>query len=284
MGSKKANRFELNLAGMPVGGHSVGGFETWIHLPAMGVSFDIGRGCDDSLACDTILFTHSHIDHLGGIATHAAARALRGMRPPTYVLPPHAIPHVEKLLDAWRALDGGDLPCTLVPLAVGEEFEIKNRYVARPYHAIHRGLAHGYVISEFRQKLRACHHGKPGHEIKQLRDSGAEIYDRTEVPVVAFTGDSCIDVIDREESLRKARLLIMEVTFLDERVTVASSREKGHIHLDEVIERAELFENEAILMTHFSTRYNKASIQEVLDERLPDSLRGRVTPLLNHFR
>ncbi|MFT6363995.1 MAG: ribonuclease Z, partial [Planctomycetota bacterium] len=174
--------------------------------------------------------------------------------------------------------------CTLVPLGVGDEFELKNRYIARPYHAIHRAAAHGYVISEFRDKLMECHHGKPGHELKQLRNDGVSIYDRTEVPVVAFTGDTCIDVVDREEGLRKARLLIMEVTFLDERVSVASAREKGHIHLDEVIERAELFENEAILMTHFSPRYNRARILEVLDERLPPGLRERVTPLLTNFR
>jgi ribonuclease Z len=275
---------DYNLAGIPVRGHSVGGFETWIHLPAMGVSFDIGRASDASLACDTILFTHSHIDHLGGIATHAAARALRGMRPPTYVLPPHVIPHVEALLDAWRSLDGGDLPCNLVPIGVGGQFEIKNRYFARPFPAIHRGKAQGYVISEFRDKLLAKYRGLPGQEIKRLREQGDTIYDRTETPLVAFTGDSCIDVIDREEGLRRARLLILEVTFIDDRVSVDSAREKGHVHLDEVIERADLFENQAILMTHFSSRYNAARIREVLAERLPESLKSRVTPLLNNFR
>lgn len=197
---------DYNLAGIPVRGHSVGGFETWIHLPAMGVSFDIGRASDASLGCDTILFTHSHIDHLGGIATHAAARALRGMRPPTYLLPPHTIPHVEKLLDAWRALDGGELPCNLVPLGLGSEYEIKNRYFARPFPALHRGAAQGYVISEFRDKLREEYCGLPGLEIKKKRDAGEAIYNRAETPLVAFTGDSRIDVVDREESLRKARL------------------------------------------------------------------------------
>ncbi|MFT5080828.1 MAG: hypothetical protein ACI84E_001486, partial [Planctomycetota bacterium] len=48
--------------------------------------------------------------------------------------------------------------------------------------------------------------------------------------------------------------------------------------------RADLFENEAILMTHFSPRYNRARILEVLDERLPPGLRERVTPLLTNFR
>ena len=63
-------------------------------------------------------------------------------------------------------------------------------------------------------------------------------------------------------------------------VSVEKARSKGHIHLDEVIARAELFENEAILFTHFSARYSADDIRRILETRLPASLRDRVTPLL----
>ena len=52
--------------------------------------------------------------------------------------------------------------------------------------------------------------------------------------------------------------MILECTFLDDRVSVAECRAKGHVHLDEIVERADLFENEAILLTHFSARYSAA--------------------------
>ena len=97
---------------------------------------------------------------------------------------------------------------------------------------------------------------------------------------VAFCGDTTIDVLEREEVVRRARVLILEVTFLDDRVSVENARSNGHIHLDEVIERAQLFENQAILFTHFSARYTRADIVKILAERLPDSLRDRVSMLL----
>jgi ribonuclease BN (tRNA processing enzyme) len=50
--------------------------------------------------------------------------------------------------------------------------------------------------------------------------------------------------------------------------------------LFEIAERAELFENEALLFTHFSSRYTNEEIVAALDQRLPAKLRERVTPLL----
>ena len=71
----------------------------------------------------------------------------------------------------------------------------------------------------------------------------------------------------------------MEVTFIDERVSVESARKNGHIHLDEVIERADLFQNKAIWFTHLSARYREHEAKQVLASRLPDSLKDRVTLL-----
>ena len=77
----------------------------------------------------------------------------------------------------------------------------------------------------------------------------------------------------------EARLLILEATFLDERVSVDSARARGHVHLDELVERAESMRNEAILLHHFSARYTAAEIEAVLDARLPPALRERVVAL-----
>ena len=67
---------------------------------------------------------------------------------------------------------------------------------------------------------------------------------------------------------------------MDDRVPVAKARGSGHIHLDELIERADLLQNEAILLTHFSARYSDQQIVAALDRRMPKHLRERVTPLL----
>ena len=62
------------LAGILVDGVSVGGVETCIDLPEFKLAFDIGRCPDDAVLRPTILFTHAHMDHMGGVAWHAATR------------------------------------------------------------------------------------------------------------------------------------------------------------------------------------------------------------------
>jgi predicted Zn-dependent protease len=69
--------------------------------------------------------------------------------------------------------------------------------------------------------------GLGGDRIRELKQSGQEVTARVRAPIVAFTGDSLIDVVEREAVVREAKLLIMEVTFVDDRVSVAQCRDKG---------------------------------------------------------
>ena len=97
---------------------------------------------------------------------------------------------------------------------------------------------------------------------------------------MAYLGDTLLDVIDEEPVVRQAKLLIMEVTFLDDRVSVEACRGKGHIHLHEILAQPERLANNAILFVHFSARYTFREIREIVDERLPPGLRERVTVFL----
>ena len=66
-------------------------------------------------------------------------------------------------------------------------------------------------------------------------------------------------------------------------VTPADARAWGHTHLDELIAQADAFQNEAVLLIHFSARYRRADIVTALAAKLPPSLAGRVTPLLEGY-
>ena len=270
----------MQLAGIAVDAISVGGLETCIQLPGYDLAFDIGRCPRSAVFRSQVFFTHAHIDHLGGIAQHAATRSLMGLSPPVYAMHPSIIEDVSVLLDAWRRLDGSDLPCELVPLSPGENLSVARDAVVRPFRSPHRILCQGYCIWRTRRKLLPELVGQPESEIRARRLRGQPVSAEVELPELAFTGDSLIEVVEKEVAVRQARVLVMEVTFVDERVSVQQTRSKGHIHLDEVIERADLFENEAILFTHLSARYSGEEALAVLDRRLPASLRERVTLLL----
>jgi ribonuclease Z len=60
---------------------------------------------------------------------------------------------------------------------------------------------------------------------------------------------------------------------------VDRARKYEHIHLEDILEHAERFENEAIVLTHFSQRYRPEEIRGALSD-LPSALAGRVMAFL----
>lgn len=271
----------VEAAGLRIGGLSVGGVDTCIDVPAFKLAFDLGRCPDVAVQRPVVLFTHAHVDHMGGVVWHAAMRALRGMPPPTYIVPRVDCEAFAALFDVWRRLDRSDLPHRVVPLGPGEEHDLGGGRLVRPFRSPHRVPCQGYAIWSRRQRLKPAFRDLPQEELRRLRvEEGVAISEAVETPELAFTGDCRIEVVEREEVVRTARVLVLEATFLDERVPVELSRAKGHVHLDEIAERAELFENEAIVLSHFSARYRDSEIPRLLDRALPAALRSRVVPLL----
>ncbi len=270
-----------DLAGTQVVAISVGGLNTCIELPGWKLCFDIGHCPQTAVRWPRVLFTHAHVDHMGGAHFHAATRNLLGMSAAEYCMPAVNVEAFHSMLDAWRALDKSELPCSVEGVKPGDVVPLGRGRTARVFQALHRVPAVGYALCSTKQKLKAEFLELPGSEIGRLRSEGVEITNTVETVEVAFCGDTLIDVVEREKMVRTAKLLILECTFLDDRVSVESARGMGHVHLDEIIERAELFENEQILLTHFSARYRPSDIREILARRLPESLAGRVTPNLD---
>ena len=93
---------------------------------------------------------------------------------------------------------------------------------------------------------------------------------------LAYVTDTLLGVVDQHPSLFRTRVLILECTFLDDRKSVESSRRSKHVHLDELIERAELFENEALVLVHFSQLYSPAEVHSILQRRCPPRLQERL--------
>jgi ribonuclease Z len=71
-------------------------------------------------------------------------------------------------------------------------------------------------------------------------------------------------------------ILITEVTFFRPEHRKDRIHKFGHTHLDDIIERAERFQNELIILAHFSTRYHETEIRRSVERRLPAALKGRV--------
>lgn len=106
-----------------------------------------------------------------------------------------------------------------------------------------------------------------------------------QIPDVAFTGDTSGELFEQDGNadMYRAKLLIVECTFVDESVSWEQARERGHIHITDLVMHAHKFHNEAILLVHFSPRYKRQQILAALEENMPPALRAKCVPFLNGF-
>jgi ribonuclease Z len=264
----------------PIRAVSVGGLETCIEVPAWKLCFDIGRCPPSAQKWARVMFTHAHTDHMGGVVHHCATRDLLGQSPPRYYMPAENTDDFGQMIDAWRRLSRSAMPCEIVGVSPGDELDIGNGRFARVFRAVHRVPSVGYALELRRHRLKPAFRGLDAAALSRLRSEGVALDETFGSVELAFCGDTTIDVVDREPVVRTARCLVLEVTFLGSDVTPETARRKGHIHLDDVIERADQFQNEKIILTHFSTRYSSRAIVQEISQRVPDSLRSRLFPLL----
>jgi ribonuclease Z len=198
------------------------------------------------------------------------------MEPPTIYLPVEAIDAVEALLRAYQRLDRGRLPAKLVGLAPDQEIELSRELVVRTFATRHTIPSLGFLVWERRKKLKPEYHDLTGEQIRDIRLSGVEVSAEVRIPKVAYLGDTSPQGLDVFPEIYRAEVLILEMTFVAATERPALIHKFGHTHLDDFIDRADRFENEVIIASHYSTRLHPDQIQRIVEKRLPESLRGRL--------
>jgi ribonuclease Z len=193
-------------------------------------------------------------------------------------MPATSVEAIDDMMTAWRRLAHSDLPYTVQGVQPGDQVELSGGRWAKVIRAIHRIPTVGYVLGRTRQKLRSEYQGLAANQLQARRRAGEPITEPVDTLEVAFCGDTTTAILRNEPMVRAARLLILELTFIDERVSPERSRANGHVHLDDLIELADTLNNEHVLLTHLSRRYAESTAQNAL-ARLPDALRQKVTLL-----
>ena len=106
--------------------------------------------------------------------------------------------------------------------------------------------------------------------------AGTEITDEIRIPIVAYTGDTSPQGIDDNPIFYEAKILITEMTFIAPDHRPHLIHKKGHMHLDDFVQRADQFKNEVVIAGHFSTRYSKRQAETIVRKKLPDLLGGKL--------
>jgi ribonuclease Z len=254
-------------------GRSRAGQETFFRVRDLGVVLDIGRGPDLAVHMPNIFVTHAHLDHSLGIPFYAGQRNLQRIAGGRVFVPGETADDFRALMALHEKLEDTGYGIEIVGLAENEVVSIDRTHEVRAHRATHRVAARAYEFLEVRHRLREQYAGR--EDIGDLRRQGADVTEEFRWPLLFYTGDTDRGILETNEAIFNAEVLIMECSFV-----AAGDQERAaryrHIHFDDIAEFAGRFANTMILLTHFSRRYSRAEIRDEIRRRCPATLRDRI--------
>ena len=250
---------------------STGGIESCYILPDYKIAFDLGRCPAPLIDIPSIFLSHGHLDHASGISYYFSQRSLKKLGPGVIHVPRKILRPVKKITQLWQKIEEFDYKSNFVGLKPGDRVEIQKDLHVVAIPAQHRVSAYGYAVLKTVVKLKTEFLNLSGKEIAKRRQK-ENLFNTVSHPIFAYSGDSTIEIIKNNEVMRKATVLFMECTYIDDKRSVERARTWGHTHLDEIVENAHLFENERVVLIHLSRRYSDNYIQSVLQKKLPKHL------------
>lgn len=265
----------LRHGGVTIEGWSRAGIQSYWRIPEWRVGFDLGAIPWDFTHVRDWFITHGHIDHCLALPALIARRAMLREGPPRIHVPAEIVPEVQALLAAWTAIDRGPIACHLIGMNPGDRVELGQGRFVSAFATVHPVPSRGYIVWERRSKLRDAFRELAPEELRARRDAGDVLTHEVEVPLFCYTGDTAAAGLDGEPALYDAQILLLEMTYARPEHAPERIQLYGHIHLRDVIERAERFRNELVIAAHVTSRDEPAQFQRWADERLPPALRGR---------
>ena len=262
--------------GLTIEGYSRAAVQSYWRVPELKICFDLGGSPWSFMGTQTVCVTHAHLDHLAALPVYVARRRMMKMEPPTIYLPEEAVENVQRLLQVWQRLDRGRMVCDIKGVKAGDEVELSREHLLTVFGTKHTVPSVGYVIWDRRKKLKPDYQKLTGDQIRDIRLTGTDVTHEVRKPLVCYVGDSSPDGLDGYPPVYEAQILITELTFFRPEHRKEKIHKFGHTHLDDIIERADRFQNELIILGHFSTRCHDAQMKQAVDRRMPPKLRERV--------
>ena len=245
-------------------------------VPELGVMFDVGRCPPGSMKYDTLLLSHGHQDHAGGLPYAISQRGMMRKPPLEVHCPEEIVEPLQRIVAAWSAIEDFELRVDLRGHAPGDRFKLRKDLEVETIRTSHRVPSLAYVVTRITSRLASEYRGRPGHELSALREAGHVITEEVRTPILGVTGDTRIDTFVASALLQRCEVLVHEVTAWDDRRSVEQTRQWGHTHVDEMIDHVDRFEGRALVLVHRSMRHPRSQAQRVVDERFPESIRARV--------
>ncbi|MBA3483525.1 MAG: metal-dependent hydrolase [Pirellulales bacterium] len=261
---------------LTIEGYSRAAVQSYWRFPELSLGFDLGAQPWGFMGTETWFVTHGHLDHIAALPVYVARRRMMKMEPPTIYTPHETLDPIREILKNFIRLDRGRMPCELRGVAPGDEIELSRELVVTASATKHTVPSLGYVVWDRRRKLKSEYRDLSGDQIRDLRLAGTEVAEEVRQPLVAYAGDTAPAGLDACPAMYEAKILIAEMTFVSPEHRKEKIHKFGHMHLDDFVERRDLFKNELVIAAHLSTRYGGPSVERLVRKALPDMLDGRL--------
>lgn len=253
-------------------GYSRGGDRTCIVIPELDVVFDYGYAEHKAVPINNKLISHGHIDHIGSLHTDHYFRWSNKIQcKQKYIMPEQCIVPYKMVVSGFAHMNGGkkgqinmidilkNIDVINSESCENNMIQLTNDYYCKSYLMDHRITSYGYIVYKKSKKLKLEYVGLDKTEYIALKKSGIEITEDIYSPIVGYTGDTSIDGVLKNTEFFNVPLLLIECTgFCKEDV---KNRLDNHIHIDDIYNNMNLFNNEKIVLYHISPKYR--NIEEI---------------------
>jgi ribonuclease Z len=216
----------------------------------------------------TMLVSHGHADHLGGLAYWASQRQLQSMGPARLFAPRVITRGIEDLLVTHARLEGGEsYDVEVIAVDAGERRTLRRDMDLVFFATDHWVPTLGVRLLWRRHRLLAELADLPGEEIARRRRAGDTVTEEVEADLLAYCADCGPGVLADEPEALAAEVLLIECSFYR-----AADRERadryGHLHLEDLVAAADRLECRHLVLLHASRRHRLREVEKILDDRL----------------
>lgn len=154
------------------------------------------------------------------------------------------------------------------PLEVGEQVDLGKGIRIEAFRTVHVVPSLGFHLWRRKSRLRPELLGRSSSELVALKNEGVEIQEVVDELCLSYCGDTGPEVFDLNAQLFESQILMLECTFMGAEMRGVSG-DYGHMHLEDLVEIAGNFKNQAILLHHLSRRHRPAELHSRIQQVFP---------------